>query len=313
MLTLADIVRAQHRLAAYLQATAVESAPDLGAGVLLKLENTNHTHSFKIRGALNAVLALDDAARGRGVITASSGNHAQGVAYATQATQTRATILMPKHTPQKKVQGVRRYGGTAVLFGDNFDQTEAEALRRARDEGMTFVSPYNDRQVMAGAGTIGLEILQQVPDVGRVLVCVSGGGLISGIATAIKTLKPDVEVIGVGAESAPAMYNVFHGTDKPEQWDTLAEALSGGIEADSLTLPVVRRYVDDIVLVSEAQIAATMRWMLGVQGWLVEGGGSVSVAALLHAVVAPTPRPTVALVSGGNVDLSTLAQVIQQS
>jgi len=310
MVEFSNIIHAQMRLKPYLQPTPLEAAaPELGANTWLKLENANKTHSFKIRGALNAVLSLDEEARQRGIIAASSGNHAQGVAYAAQLVGATAQILMPQHTPKKKVQGVKRYGAEAVLFGANYDETEAEALRRSREDGLTYVSPYNDARVVAGAGTIGLEIVEALPDVERVVVCVSGGGLIAGVALAVKTLRPDCEVIGVNAQSAPSMYNVFYGTELPEIWETLAEALSGDIEAGSITVPICQQYVDEIVLVSEEQIAAAMRWMLGVQGWLVEGGGSVGVAALLHGVIPVDNRPTAVVVSGGNVDLETVRKI----
>ncbi len=313
MITLGDIIRAQHRLKGLLQFTPLEAAPDLGDNIYLKLENANKTHSFKIRGALNAVLSLDDEARQKGIIAASSGNHAQAVAYASHLTGTKAQILMPKHTPKKKVNGVKRYGADAVLFGETYDEAEAEGLRRGRDEGLTWVSPYNDPHVIAGAGTVGAEIIEQLPHVERVVVCVSGGGLIAGIATAVKELKPSVEVIGVNAESAPAMYNVFYQSAKPQVWDTLAEALSGEIEQGSITVPISQRYVDDIVLVSEEQIANTMRWMIDVQGWVAEGGGTVGVAAMLHDVLPCDGRVTAVVVSGGNVDGKTLRDVLSQS
>lgn len=310
MVQFADIVHAQHRIKPYLKPTPLEAAPHLGTDIWLKLENANKTHSFKIRGALNAILSLNEVAHEKGIIAASSGNHAQGVAYAAHLVGAQAQILMPKHTPQKKVKGVQLYGGEAILYGDNYDETEAEALRRARDEGKTYISPYNDPSIIAGTGTIGLEIIEALPQVAQVLVCVSGGGLISGVATAIKALRPDCTVIGVCAESAPSMYNVFKQTDLPENWETLAEALSGGIEAGSITVPIVQQHVDDIVLVSEAQIAAAMRFMLGTQGWLVEGGGCVCVAALLHDIVPRAGKVTVATISGGNVDLDTLRKVL---
>lgn len=309
MVTLGDIIRAHHRLKPLLPYTPLEGAPDLGDNIYLKLENANRTHSFKIRGALNAILSLNEDARQRGIIAASSGNHAQAIAYASHLTGAKAQILMPKHTPKKKVDGVKRYGATPILFGDNYDETEAEALRRAQTDG-TWVSPYNDPYVIAGAGTIGVEILEQLPDVERVVVCVSGGGLIAGVATAVKELKPDVEVIGVNAESAPAMYNVFYNTDKPQVWETLAEALSGEIEAGAVTVPISQTYVDDIVLVSEAQIATAMHWMIAVQGWIVEGGGAVGVAAMLHDVLPRDGRKTAVVVSGGNVDVSTLRDIL---
>ena len=310
MLSLADIVHAQMRLHPFLPPTPLETAPDLGENIWLKLENTNRTHSFKIRGALNAILSLDDEARNRGIIAASSGNHAQGLAYAAALVGARATILMPRHTPNKKVKGVQRYGAEAILFGDNYDAAEAEARRLERESGMVFVSAYNDLKVAAGAGTIGLEIVQALPDVARVLVCVSGGGLISGVATAVKALRPEAEVIGINAESAPAMYNTFYDTDLPEVWETLAEALSGDIEAGSITIPIAKAHVDRMLLVSEAEIAAAMRWMIAVQGWLVEGGGAVGVAAALHAKIPLDGRPTAIVVSGGNVDAHVIQRVL---
>ena len=309
MVTLGDIIRAGHRLAPHLPPTPLEAAPELGADVWLKLENANKTHSFKIRGALNAILSLRDEERARGIIAASSGNHAGAVAYAAQLTGASAQILMPQSTPQKKVKNVKRYGAEAVLFGDNYDEAEAEALRRVRDGG-TWISPYNDPRVIAGAGTIGVEMLQQLPDLRRVLVPVSGGGLIAGIAAAVKELNPAIEVIGVNAKSAPAMYNAFHGVDRPQVWDTLADALSGEIEKGSITLPICQRYLDDMVLVSEEQIAAAMRFLLETQGWVVEGGGAVGVAAVMHDVAPRDGAPTAIVVSGGNVDLSVLRQVL---
>ena len=308
--TLGDIVRAQHRLTAHLQPTLLEAAAQLGAGIWLKLENANKTHSFKIRGALNAMLALDDDARSKGIIAASSGNHAGAVAYAASLVGASAQIFMPVTTPRKKVDNVRRYCAEAVLFGDNYDEAEAEALRRVA-EGRTWISPYNDRQVIAGAGTIGLEILAELPAIERVIVPVSGGGLIAGVACAVKNLKPDIEVIGVNALSAPAMFNVFIEGDKPQNWDTLAEALSGEIEPGSLTVPLAQRYVDDMVLVSEAEIASAMRYMIETQGWVVEGGGAVGVAALMHDVVPRDGRVTAVVVSGGNVDADVLRRVLK--
>ncbi|MCY3916267.1 MAG: threonine/serine dehydratase [Chloroflexi bacterium] len=309
MLTLGDIIRAGHRLAPHLPPTPLEAAPELGESIWLKLENANKTHSFKIRGALNAILSLSPEGRSRGIIAASSGNHAGAVAYAAHLTGASAQILMPKTTPKKKVNNVRRFGAEALLFGDNYDEAEAEALRRVR-EGGTWISPYNDPRVLAGAGTIGVEILQQLPAVQRVLVPVSGGGLIAGVAVAVKELNPDIEVIGVNAESAPAMYNAFHKAKLPQVWDTLADALSGEIEAGSITLPLCQRYLDDMILVSEEQMAVAMRFMLETQGWVVEGGGAVAAAALMYDVAPRDGRATAVVVSGGNVDLAVLRRLL---
>lgn len=310
MVQLADVALARYRIAPYLQPTPLERAPGLGASVWLKLENAHQTHSFKVRGALNALLAHSGAARRRGIVTCSSGNHAQGVAYAAQVMGARARVLMPRHTPRRKVSGVRQYGAEAVLFGDNYDEAEEEARRLERAEGLTFISPYNDTNVVAGTGTIGLELVESLPDIARVLIPVSGGGLVSGIGLTLKALRPEVEIIGVCARSAPAMYNLFYDAGYPQMWDTLAEALSGDIELKSITIDLAQRFVDQVVLVSEDAIAAAMRWALFEQGWVVEGGGAVGIAALQSGAVAADERPTVIVVSGGNVDEDTLRRVI---
>jgi threonine dehydratase len=305
-----DIILARRRISGYLRPTPLEAVPGLGDKVWLKLENANRTHSFKVRGALNAMLALSDEARAKGIVTASSGNHAQGVAYAAYLLGVQAKILMPVHTPLRKVDGVKRYGAEAVLFGATYDETEAEGRRLEQVEGKTFVSPYNDANVVAGAGTIGLEILDDLPEVERVLVPASGCGLISGVGLAVKSVHPTVEIIGVCAVSAPALYNYMQGTQHPQVWDTLAEALSGEIEKGSITFDLVKRAVDRVVMVSEDAIAAAMRWMAYRAGWIVEGGGAVGVAALLSGVVEAADVPTVIVISGGNADETTLRQVL---
>ncbi|MBZ0276795.1 MAG: threonine/serine dehydratase [Anaerolineae bacterium] len=310
MVHISDIVQARHLLAQYLLPTPLEHAPGIGDTVWLKLENVNLTHSFKVRGALNAVLSLDKESRAKGLVAASSGNHAGALAYAAHVARIPARIVMPVHTPRRKVRRVTAYGAEAVLFGETYDEAEAEGRRLEKEEHLTYISPYNDPQVIAGAGTIGLEILDALTGVERVLVPVSGGGLISGVALALKASNPAIEVIGVCAESAPAMYNVFYNLELPQVWETLAEALSGAVEEGSITVGLSHGYVDRIVLVSEAQIAEAMRWMLFDQGWVVEGGGAAGVAALMSGVVTNDDRRTAIVVSGGNVDEDTLRDVL---
>ncbi len=312
MITLADVNEARRRIAPYLHPTLLELSAGLDDTIWLKLENTSRTHSFKIRGALNAVLSLDEAAIARGIVTASSGNHAQGLAYAAHIAGVRAHILMPRHTPKRKVDGVRRYGGEAVLFGETYDQAEAEAHRLEHDENLTFVSAYADPAIIAGAGTIALEILEQQPKVERVIAPVSGGGLISGLAMTMKLSKPSVEVVGVTSISTPGLYNEFYDEDLPQNYDTLAEALSGAVEATSMTIPMTKQYVSSITLVTETQIAEAMRWLVDAQGWIVEGGGAVGVAAFLGDVLQADERPTVIVVSGGNIDGETLRRVLKK-
>jgi threonine dehydratase len=310
MLTITDITAARSRLTGYLRPTPLEAAPGLGSNVWLKLENTNRTHSFKCRGALNALLCLTEDERNRGIVTASSGNHAQGLAFAAHLLGVQAKILMPTHTPRRKIEGVQHYGAEAVLFGDNYDATEAEGRRVERVEGRTFVSPYNDPAVVAGAGTVGLEILDELPQVERVLVCAGGCGLISGVGLAMKHHNPAIEVIGVSALATPALHNWLHGTTHPQIWDTLAEALSGEIEAGSITFTLTKQVVDRCLLVEEAAIAEAMRWLMTQAGWIVEGGGAVGVAAVRSGVLELDDRPMAIVVSGGNVDEDILLQVL---
>jgi threonine dehydratase len=307
---LADVVLAHNRLAPYLVPTPIEEAPGLGQRVWLKLENVNRTHSFKIRGALNAMLTLDDAARARGVIAASSGNHAQGIACAAHMLGVRARIVMAEGVAKRKIAGVGRWGGEVILHGETYTDAEAEALRLRAAEGLTYISPYNDRQVVSGQGTIGLEIVEALPDVKRVIVPVGGGGLISGIALAIKALRPSVEVIGVSPVDAPTMYNAFYDAALPDPEVSIADALPGAIERGSITLALTQQYVDRIVLVEESAIREAMRWLLAEQGWLVEGGGAVGVAALEWGLIADDGVPTCVVISGGNIDAEVVRGVL---
>ncbi len=312
MLHAADIAFARYRLAPYLRPTPLEAAPGLGDSIWLKLENLNRTRSFKARGALNALLALDQRAKARGIIAASSGNHAQGVAYAARLLGVQARILMPLHTPKRKIEGVRRYGANAVLYGATYDEAEAEARRLAQAENLTYLSPYNDPLVVAGGGTVGLEILDELPDLARVIVPAGGGGLISGIGLALKAQDPTIEVVGVCAEAAPALYNVVHRAQRPQIWNTLAEALSGEIEAGSITIEMAQQVVDRVLLVSEDALAEAIRWLLFRQGWVVEGGGAAGVAAILAGLLPDDHRQTAVIISGGNLDEETLHAVLQR-
>jgi threonine dehydratase len=312
MPTLADVTLARYRLAPYLQPTPLEAAPSLSENVWLKLENANKTHSFKIRGALNALLALPQEQRERGVVTASSGNHAQGIAYAAYLLGIEARVMMPVYVAKRKEAGVRRYGAQTILYGDDYFEIEQEALRIARDEGLTYISAYNHPDVIAGQGTIGLEIFDVLPSIERVIVPVGGGGLISGIALALKGLKPSVEVIGVNPAVSPDMYNFFYNANEPLDHHSLADALPGEIEPGSITFDLVPRLVDSIVRVGEAEIAAAMRWMVAEQGWMAEGGGLVGVAALQSGII-PAGGVTALVISGGNVDAAVLAGVLSET
>lgn len=306
--TLVDVQLARERLRPYLTPTPLEAAVGM-SNLWLKLENANKTHSFKCRGALNALLAMSESQRAKGVVTASSGNHGQGVAYAARLLNINARIVMPEGTSRRKVNGVRRLDGEAILFGETFDAAESEARRLAHESGAAYLSAYNDPLVIAGGGTVGLEILEQLPQAGRVIVPVGGGGLISGIAIAIKAMKPEAEIAGVNPLASPDMYNIFYQLEHAIDQPTLADALPGAIEADSITLDLVSRTVDRIVLVSEDDIVRGMQFMALDQGWIAEGGAVVGIAAVENGSI-ELDRPTVAVVSGGNLDTDVLRAVL---
>jgi len=308
-LQVSDVAAARARILAHVPPSPIDSALSLGPHVWLKLDCLLPTHSFKVRGALNAMLSLDDDAKARGVIAASTGNHAQGIAYAARLSGVSARIVMPTNAARRKIAGVEHYGGQPILFGASYDDAETEARRIERDEGLTYLSPYNDVRVAAGQGVCGLELIEQVPTVERVIVPIGGGGLISGIAVALKSVRPDIEIIGVNAAVSPEMYNFFYAQDRPCSADTLADALPGMIESGSITLEITRALVDQIVLVSERQISDAMRWLKTHHDIIGEGGGVVGIAAVLGGVI-PLDKQTVIVVSGGNVDEDVLARVL---
>ena len=308
MPTVADVERARERLRPYLAPTPLEEAAGT-AGLWLKLENANRTHSFKCRGALNAMLLLDDAARARGVVAVSSGNHAQGVAWAARILGLQSRIVMPEGVSRRKLAGVRRLGAEAILFGETYEEAEGEARRLCHELGATWLSPYNDARVVAGAGTVGLEILDQLPQAARIVVPAGGGGLIAGIGLAAKHTRPDIEIVGVNALASPDLYNEFYQLELPLGHETLADALPGAIEAGSITRELVGQLVDRIVLVSEDDIRRAMQFMLFEQGWIAEGGGVAGLAAVENGSI-ELDRPTVAVITGGNVDADVLREVM---
>lgn len=304
MITLADMVKAEKRIRPHLPPTPIESS--LADNIYLKLENLNLTRSFKIRGALNAILSLAEEEKAKGIIAASAGNHAQGVAYAAQLAGISATIVMPAHTPTRKVEGTRRYGANVILHGEGYTEAENYALEQ---HGMTFVSPYNHPQVIAGQGTIALELFEQLPHLERVIVPVSGGGLISGIGLVCKALNPTCEVIGVLSTTTPPMYNYFYGTNLPNG-ETIAEGLEGDIEAGSITLEMCKQYTDKILLVEETLIGDNIRWMLETHNWVIEGAAAVGVAAIRGGLVLDDGKTTAVIISGANLDYFALQSLL---
>ncbi len=283
-----------------------------GADVHLKLENFQRTGAFKIRGATNRIATLSTAQKEAGVVTASAGNHAQGVALAASRAGVDAKIVMPEHAPISKVKATRSYGGAVVLAGVDYNEAADRAHEIEREEGRTYVHAFDDEAVMAGQGTIGLEILEDCPDVETVVVPIGGGGLISGIATAIKEQRPDTRVIGVQADGAASAATSL---EKGERISLAGvETIADGIATRSVgeqTFPHIQRYVDEVVTVSDPEIAVALVYLLERSKTLVEGAGAVALAALLFDKFEYSEGETIVpALCGGNIDLNTLTNVI---
>src|SRR5579864_1483220 len=283
-----------------------------GGRVWLKYENLQRTGSYKIRGALNRILTLSPEARSRGVIAASAGNHAQGVAVAASLAGVPATIVMPKQAPLAKVSATRGYGARVILHGDVFDEAHAEALRIAGEEGLTYVHPFDDPMVMAGQGTVALEILEAAPEIDTLVVPIGGGGLISGVAVAARALRPDLRVYGVQASGANATELAFHKhfTGRLESPTTIADGLITR-SPGSLTLPIIQSYVDDVVTVPDEAIAETVVLLMERAKTVAEPAGAVALAALLSGAVDASNTRSCAIISGGNVDPNLMDRLLQ--
>ena len=310
MLTLEKIREAQQALSGIVRVTPLTPAPKIGANVWIKSENLQLTGAFKIRGAYNKIRSLTPEEASRGVIACSAGNHAQGIALSASMQGIRSVICMPEGAPISKVENTRGYGAEVVLVPGVYDDAAREAARLAEEKGYTFAHPFNDEAVMAGQGTIGLEILEQLPDVEQIVVPIGGGGLISGIAAAVKSVKPECRVIGVQAASVASMKASLEAGRVVTVPDgaTIADGIHVLTPGD-LTFDLVSQYVDDIVTVSEDEIAAAIVALLEGPKTVAEGAGATTVAAYLFRKI-DTSLKTVTLVSGGNVDITTLSRII---
>ena len=314
MVTLADIRAAAGRLAGQVLETPCVESRTLGqiAGcqVFLKFENLQFTASFKERGALNKLLSLVDAGV-KGVIAASAGNHAQGVAHHAQRLGLRAVIVMPMTTPTVKVERTLGFGAEVVLHGDSFDQARDHALLLADEQGLSFIHPFDDAQVIAGQGTIGIEMLRAQPDLDTLVIAVGGGGLVSGIATAARHLKPGIQIIGVQTRRFPAMVNAIKGTAHPQGLSTIAEGIAVG-QPGKLTREVIRQHVNDLVLVDEGDIEQAIVMLLEIEKTLVEGAGAAGLAALLKEPARYAGRKVGLVLCGGNIDPLLLAAILER-
>lgn len=309
--TLDMIKDARRAMQGIVRNTPLDPAPHVGRNIYIKAENLQLTGSFKLRGAYNKIRALTSEEAARGVIACSAGNHAQGIAYSASMLGIRSTICMPAGAPLSKVESTKGYGAEVVLVPGVYDDAAREARRLAQEQGYTFAHPFDDPLVIAGQGTIGLEILEQLPQVEQVIVPIGGGGLISGIAVAIKTLKPSCRIIGVQAAKAASMYlSQIEGA--PVELTSVA-TIADGIavkKPGELTFALCQRYVDEIITVSEGEIACAILRLIEGQKTVAEGAGAAAVAAALFGKVDTLGRPTVCVVSGGNVDVTTLSRIV---
>jgi threonine dehydratase len=317
MTNLADIQAARERIrnSIYLTPCAYSAALSALTGnhLFLKLENLQMTGSFKERGALNRILTLTDDERRRGVIAASAGNHAQAVAYHATRHGIRSTIVMPLGTPLVKTTATRNYGGEVILHGANFDEAMAEAHRICDAEGLYFLHAFDDDAVIAGQGTIGLELLEQIERLEAVVCPIGGGGLIGGMACALKELRPGIQVVGVEAERVPSMKTAVerHEPVTVPPATTIADGIAVR-RAGVRTLPLVEKYVDSIVTVNEDEIAAAILVLLEREKTLAEGAGAAALAALLQQRTGLAGRRTAVLVCGGNIDVTLLSRIIER-
>jgi len=310
MVNLEDIVQAQKNILSYAKVTPLISskfASELAGGnVFLKLENQQITHSFKVRGVINKLLSLSAVEKAKGVVTASAGNHGQAVAYGAEKLGFHAKIVVPTHAPKIKIDGIRQFGAELLLWGETYDEAEKKAKQLAAQEGRLYISPYDDERIVAGHGTVGLEIFSELPNVDVVIVPVGGGGLIGGIAIAVKSQKPTAKVIGVQSTASPVMYESLKAgkivpPHRHERY-TIAEGLVGAVEKGSITFDIAKKYVDEVLLAREESIRQAVYLLWKNEKQVVEGSGAAGVALLLENKDSFTGKIVAVVISGGNID-----------
>jgi threonine dehydratase len=316
MITIEETKLAQKMIAPFVVktelATVNELSKTLGMNIYLKMENQQNSGSFKMRGACYKILTLNEEERKNGVIAASAGNHAQGVACTATKLGIPSTIVMPTTSPISKIKATRDYGANVVLYGNSYDEAYQKACEIQKATKATFVHPYNDEKVMIGQGTIALEILEQLPNVDAIIVPVGGGGLISGVASVAKQLKPSIKIIGVETENAPSMKQSLenHQITSIKTKPSLADGITVGTPGSN-TFPIIQKYVDEIVTVSETSIASSILLLLEKQKTVSEGSGACPIAALLSYPFEDLKgKNVVCLVSGGNIDVNVIENII---
>ena len=275
-----------------------------GSDAYLKLENMQVTNAFKIRGALNRMMNLTIDEKARGVVAASSGNHAQAIAIGAEKLNLTATVVVPETTPRIKIEKIRKHKVELILHGEKYDYAEQHAHKLAKETGATFISSYNDPLVVAGQGTVGLEILEELPTVDSIIVPVSGGSVLSGVAVAAKSIKPDIEILGVQPETVAAMYYCLRAGKiiNVEMKQTIADGLDGNIEQGCITFELIQRYVNEILLFNEDTIRKMIRLLWEKERQVVEASGAISIAPIVETPKRFTGKQTVAVVTGGNID-----------
>ncbi len=315
MLSLNHIQQAARRLQGHLLNTPCVESRTLsqitGARIFLKFENLQYTSSFKERGACNKLAQLSESERQRGVIAMSAGNHAQGVAYHAQRLGIRSVIVMPRFTPGVKIERTRGFGAEVILHGDSLDASHAHALMLSEQRKLVFVHPYDDEAIVAGQGTVALEMLAAVSDLDTLVVAVGGGGLIAGMATAAKAIQPGIEIIGVQSSRFPAMVNAIKGTQHPQGTSSIAEGIAVGTPGE-IPRAIIVRLVDDMVLVDEGDIEQAMVMLLEIEKTLVEGAGAAGLAALLKYPARFAGKKVGLVLCGGNIDPLLLAAIIER-
>ncbi|MGB5867783.1 MAG: threonine ammonia-lyase, partial [Arcobacteraceae bacterium] len=317
MINIQDIQEAKQRLTGIVTDTPIAYAPILSrnaqADIYLKKENLQLTGSFKLRGAFNKIAKLSKEERDRGVVAASAGNHAQGLAFSAKHFECDATIVMPEATPLLKVNGVKSHGANVVLHGANYDEAYKYAQELVTKENKTFVHPFADDDVIAGQGTLALEILDKIDNIDVIIIPIGGGGLISGMATAIKHIKPSIKIIGVVSSGANAMKNSFEAKEQLNSQSV--KTIADGIAVRDVTprmLEYVLELVDEIIEVDDTEVAAAILFLLEQHKLVVEGAGATGVAAVMHNKIDMKGKKIVLPLSGGNIDVTMLAQIIQK-
>jgi threonine dehydratase len=307
--TAAEVIRGQVIETPFLHSRTLSQIT--GAEVHLKFENHQFTASFKERGAFNKLSSLTPEERRRGVIACSAGNHAQGVAYHARRLGIPATIVMPRYTPFVKIEQTRGHGAEVILEGDNFDGAKDFALKAAVERALTLVHPYNDEKIIAGQGTCGLEMMRARPDLDALIVAIGGGGLIAGISTAAKSMKPSIDVYGVEVKRFPAMYHAMKGTTPEFAASTIAEGIAVK-EPGTLTLPIIRKNVKEVILVDEGDIEEAIVMLLEIEKTVVEGAGAAPLAALLRNRDRFEGKCLALVLGGGNIDPLMMGEIIQR-